>query len=151
MYPKSSKAPLLGALAWLAGAWLTGAAAAAPGIAVTDPWFRLITPRVPAGGYMTLRNGSGQAVTLTGARSDACGMLTLHRTEADRMVPVKAATIPSGGALALAPGGFHLMCMAPHMAVGDTVQVTLSFQDGATVVAAFPVIGARDHPPDGGR
>ena len=145
MSPKSSAAPLLGALAWL-----TGAAAPAPNIAVANPWFRLITPRVPAGGYMTLRNTSRRTVTLMGASSDACGMLMLHRTEGERMVPVSAAAIPPDGTLTLAPGGYHLMCMTPRMAVGSTVRVTLHLQDGAAVDAVFPVIGATDHPPDGG-
>ena len=105
-------------------------------------WFRLVTPQAPAAGYMGVRNTTGHAVTLTGARSDACGTLALHRTEGERMRPVSTVTIPPGGTLTLAPGGYHLMCMSPRMAVGGTAQVTLSFREGVASVDA-PVIGPR--------
>ncbi len=127
-------------------ALILAAAAANSPISVEQPWFRYIVPQVPAGGYMTLRNASSSPVTLTGARSPACGMLMLHRSEtsggADRMMGVSAVAVPAHGALSFSPGGYHLMCMQPHMAPGQRVRVTLTFQDGGTVNAEFPVFGA---------
>lgn len=140
MYFLSRLAPIIAALFLLA-------AAPAPDFTVTKPWFRLITPQVPAGGYISLRNGSGKSETLTGVSSPSCGILVLHRTEGDRMMAVPSITLPPGGSLTLAPGGYHLMCMKPTVAVGETMQVTLTFQDGATATFAFPVIGAKDQPP----
>lgn len=128
------------------------AAVGAPaGITVANAWFRYITPAVPAGGYMTLRDDSSRPATLTAATSSACGSLMLHRSESssgsERMVPVASVTIQPGGSVTFAPGGYHLMCMAPRMSVGGTVPVTLRFQDGATLDTTFPVVGATGHAP----
>lgn len=125
-------------------------AAAPGGITVTDPWFRLITPDVPAAGYLAVHNGSAQPATLTGASSSACGMLMLHRTEGDRMVAVDSVSIAPGGTLALAPGGYHFMCMKPQMQVGKPAPLTLHFAGGGSIDVIAPVLGARDHPPHGG-
>jgi hypothetical protein len=105
---------------------------------------------VPAGGYLTLHNGGPQKLTLTGASSPACGMMMLHHTEGERMVPVPSVAIPPGGTLTLSPGGYHLMCMKPQMTVGQTAPLTLHFAGGGTVDAVVPVIGPRDHPPHAG-
>lgn len=124
---------------------LVAATATAP-VRVEQPWFRYIVPQVPAGGYMTLRNASAEPVRLTGASSPACGMLMLHKSETrggtDRMVGVDAVAVPAHGSLTLGPGGYHLMCMEPHMAVGQKVPVTLTFQGGQTISAEIPVLGA---------
>ena len=125
-------------------------ASAAPPVTVSQPWFRYVVAQVPAGGYMTLRNASRDPAVLTGASSPACGMLMLHRSEtkggADRMAPVKSVAVPPGGALSFAPGGYHLMCMQPRMKPGQSVDVTLTFQGGQTISAAFPVFGPAGKP-----
>jgi periplasmic copper chaperone A len=139
---------MLGAL--LGSACASVAALAAPPVTVAQPWFRYITPQVPAGGYMTLRNGSGGSAVLVAASSPACGMLMLHRSEtsggADRMVPVNRIVVPPGGKVSFAPGGYHLMCMQPRMKPGESVSVTLKFEDGGSVPAAFQVYGAAGKP-----
>ena len=128
----------------------SAAAFAAPPVTINQPWFRYITPQVPAGGYMTLRNGAPSPAVLTGASSPACGMLMLHRSEmaggSDRMMAVASVAVPPGGAVSFAPGGYHLMCMQPRMKPGERVNVTLTFQGGQTVSAAFPVFGATGKP-----
>lgn len=125
-------------------------ALAAPPITISQPWFRYIVPQTPAGGYMTLRNTSAHPEVLTGAHSPACGMLMLHRSEssggADRMVHVPSVAVPPHGTLSFAPGGYHLMCMQPRMRPGENVAVTLTFQGGQTVSAAFPVFGPAGKP-----
>jgi hypothetical protein len=42
------------------------------------------------------------------------------------------------------------MCMSPRVRVGSSVPVTLHFQDGATLDASFPVVGATGHAPGAG-
>jgi len=124
--------------------------AAPPPITIVQPWFRYVVPQVPAGGYLTLHNSSSAPAVLTGASSPACGMLMLHRSEtsggADRMVPIASVAVPPGGTISFAPGGYHLMCMQPRMTPGTSVHVTLTFQGGRTVSAAFPVFGAAGKP-----
>lgn len=142
--------PALVALATLAAACIAGAAARAaePGVSVSAAWMRLVLPSRPAAGYFTLHNDSDRATALTGADSPACGMLMLHRSVhqngEDRMVMVKRVPLPPHGAVSFAPGGYHLMCMSPSAAMkaGNSVPVTLRFEDGGAVTASFPVRGA---------
>ncbi len=125
---------------------------AADAITVAEPWFRYLLPQVPAGGYMTLRNGGDQPAVLTGAASPACGTMMLHRTESnggtERMVMLETVTVPAGGTLAFAPGGYHLMCMQPRMKPGLSVPVTLTFRDGREVTASFRVYAGNEAPND---
>jgi periplasmic copper chaperone A len=136
-------------LALLGGALAVGGAARAaePGLSISDAWMRFILPSRPAAGYFTLSNGTAQARALVGAASPACGMLMLHRSlhenGEDRMVMVKSVPVPAHGAVEFAPGGYHLMCMSPKgMSPGNSVAVTLRFDDGGTLSASFPVRNA---------
>jgi copper(I)-binding protein len=126
------------------------AAVAAPPVAVSKPWMRYLLPNLPAAGYMTLTNNGSAAVVLSGAASPDCGMLMLHETEDNSgmamMMDVPNITIPAGGSVSLAPGGYHLMCMQPVMKVGQSVPVTLSFQDGSSLAVSLPVYGATGAP-----
>ena len=48
------------------------ACAGEAGLALSDPWFRLVMPSLPAAGYFTLSNSSATPQTLVGAASPAC-------------------------------------------------------------------------------
>ena len=56
---------------------------------------------------------------------------------------VHSVTVPAHGSVAFAPGGYHLMCMAPSDAMkpGASVPVTLKFATG-DVTIDFAVKGA---------
>ncbi|HZD92304.1 MAG TPA: copper chaperone PCu(A)C [Pseudolabrys sp.] len=131
----------------LAAALMTasGSVALAAGLKIEKPWMRLIIKARPAAGYFTLANGTGKPVTLTGASSSACGMAMLHETKevngVAEMMHVGAIKVPAGGTLTFRPGGYHIMCMQPKMAIGDHVPVTLTFADGQTATAPFTVTG----------
>jgi copper(I)-binding protein len=129
---------------------LPGLAAAQQTVTIQKPWLRYLLPNIPAAAYMTLLNAGSAPVTLTGASSPACGMLMLHKSEDDSgmamMMDVPNITIPPHGSQTLAPGGYHLMCMQPRMKIGDTVPLTLNFQNGPSVSAALPVYGAQGAP-----
>lgn len=120
-------------------------AAFAGGINVVHPWFRYLLPQIPAAGFMVLRNTTAGPVTLSGARSPACGMLMLHESVnssgMDRMIDVKKAVIPAHGDFVFAPGGYHMMCMQPKMKMGRAVAVTLLFDRHEPVTEQFPVEG----------
>jgi copper(I)-binding protein len=134
------------------GLLLSGGAARAdaPAVTIETPWVRFLLPSIPAAAYMTLRNGGDTDMLLTGAATPACGMLMLHKSQDNSgmsmMMDVTTITIPAHGAVTLAPGGYHLMCMQPRMKVGDTVHLTLTFADGATVAATAEVYGAQSGP-----
>jgi periplasmic copper chaperone A len=130
----------------LAGA--VGARAGAGGLALSDPWFRLVMPSLPAAGYFTLSNSGAAAQSLVGASSPGCGMLMLHRSinqgGQERMVMVQSVAVPAHGKVSFAPGGYHLMCMSPSAALrpGQSVPVTLRFAGGGSLTASFPVRNA---------
>jgi hypothetical protein len=117
-------------------------------MSVSGAWFRLIMPSLPAAGYFSLANPTATAHVLVGAASPDCGSVMLHRSidegGQERMVMVKTVTVPAQGSIAFAPGGYHLMCMSPAAAMkpGGSARVTLSFADGETLAADFPVRNA---------
>jgi len=123
-------------------------AADAAQVTVGDAWFRALPGGVPAGGYFVLRNEGAKTVTLTGASSPACGNVMLHKSMQmggmDRMEMVDGVAVPPKGRATFAPGGYHLMCMAPTAAMkpGRFVAVTLEFADGTHLSARFAVKNA---------
>ncbi len=143
-------------ISWMAmvaaGAMLCGAAARAATAPVTveKPWVRYLLPSIPAAGYMVLRNDSGADAVLTAASSPACGMLMLHKSQDSSgmamMMDVSTITVPAHGSVTFAPGGYHLMCMQPAMKLGESVPITLTFQDGSTVATTATVYGAQTSP-----
>jgi copper(I)-binding protein len=121
------------------------AAPAAPAVRIENPWIRALPGTVPSGGYFVLHNEGKAPITLTGAESPACGMLMLHLSEnqggMSSMRHVDSIDVAPGGVLAFKQGSYHLMCMQPGPAIkpGGSVPITLTFRDGAKVVATFPV------------
>jgi periplasmic copper chaperone A len=124
------------------------AQAAEAGLSLSAPWFRLVTPSLPAAGYFTLSNLMATPRKLVGAASPACATLMLHQSidqgGQERMVMVNSVPVPAQGKVSFAPGGYHLMCMSPTTAMrpGQSVPVTLRFADGGTLTARFPVRNA---------
>jgi hypothetical protein len=124
-----------------------GAAAAGP-VDVTDAWFRALPGHLPAGGYFTAVNTTGSEIDITGAQSDACGMLMLHKSEdkggMSSMSMVEKIAVAPGGMVRFAPGGYHLMCTnpKPKLKIGNRVPVTLDLSNGVHVTVAFAVRGA---------
>jgi periplasmic copper chaperone A len=128
-----------------------GAFAAAPqGVTLSNPWLRFVLPSNPASGYFTLTNTSNESRTLASVTSSACGELMLHRSirenGIEQMTMESSVEIPAHGSLSFAPGGYHLMCVAPTRAVrpGEAVAITLHFSDGSEMTANFPVRSVKD-------
>src|ERR1700686_1916830 len=95
---------------------MMGSAQAAP-VDITDPWFRALPGKLPAGGYFTAQNNSRRDIAITGVSSDACGMLMIHQSSnkggMSSMDMMERVTIPANGQIRFAPGGYHLMCTGP--------------------------------------
>lgn len=115
------------------------AALAACGGAATDGQITVSDARVPVpagpngAAYMTL-TGDGAADRLVGAETTIAERVELHessmREGAMSMRQVDGVDIPAGGDAVLEPGGFHLMLVGVDrdLAVGDTVDITLTFE-----------------------
>jgi copper(I)-binding protein len=118
------------------------------GLSLSDGWVRSIMASRPAAGYFTLRNDGDKPHKLVAASSPGCGMLMIHRSKnengIDKMAMVDSVDVPPHQSVSFAPGGYHLMCMKPTEAVkpGKSVSITLTFDDGGTMTADFPVKSA---------
>ena len=125
---------------------MTSVAAQAAPLDVSEAWFRSLPGKLPAGGYFTVQNNTGREVAITGASSDACGMLMIHQSSnkggMSGMSMMEKVAVPVGGIVHFAPGGTHLMCEQPKMKIGGKVPVTLHLAGGNSVTVAFEVRGA---------
>ena len=125
---------------------MTSMGAQAAPFDVSGAWFRALPGKAPAGGYFTAQNNTGREVVITGASSDACGMLMIHQSSnkggMSGMHMMEEVKVPAGGKVAFAPGGYHLMCEQPKMKIGGKVPVTLHFAGGNSAAVAFEVRGA---------
>jgi hypothetical protein len=95
--------------------------------------------------YMVIRNPDGPDDRLLGASSPAARSVTLHGSEEEngvvRMTDLPGGLdLPAGGAVEMAPGGFHVMLMGLDgpLAPGDAVPLSLSFESGP-VELSLPV------------
>ena len=127
-------APLLAASCILSGACASAAEAEAAPVKVENPWLRASVPGQKAsGGFMVLT--AQRPLQLVGVESPAAAVAEVHemKMEGDvmRMRAIDHLDLPQGVAVALKPGGYHLMLQqlkAPL--VKDTqVPLTLIFKD----------------------
>ncbi|GAW40722.1 hypothetical protein SH203_01122 [Brevundimonas sp. SH203] len=117
----------------------------AAAVVAADAWCRPSPNGAKAGGcYVTLTAATDDR--LTGGSTPRAGMVQVHemKTENGMMTMGEMAQglpLPAGEAVALAPGGTHLMLMeltAPLVA-GETVPLTLNFADAAPVTVQAKV------------
>jgi len=115
-------------------------------LAIVDAWAR---PPAMAGGnaaaYFVVRNDGDAADRLIGV-SSPLAMAEMHESVmADdgtmTMNPVDGVDIPAGSSVAFERGGLHIMFMgvAEPPAVGDTISLTLVFQNAGEVTLDVPV------------
>jgi copper(I)-binding protein len=141
-------------------ATLLAAPALAEGIVIEDAYARASSPNAKAGAaFMQIMNQSDSDDRLVAAASDISARVELH-THKDmgdgvlRMMEVEEGfAIPAGGMHALARGGDHVMFMGLNQSLshGDTVSVTLTFEQAGDVVVEIPVdLERQDMPGHGG-
>ena len=123
----------------LAGAGTAFAAGAADSVNVVDPYVRMMPPGARAtAAFMVLKNGGDKDARLVKAESPAARAVELHTHINDggmmKMRPVAAIEVKAKGETALQPGSYHIMLIDPVAAMkdGDTVAITLGFDDGSS-------------------
>lgn len=95
--------------------------------------------------YMTLVNQTDTSDALISATTDVAETVELHTVIDDngvmKMRPVEKIDLPAGGEQQLKPGGFHIMLLniKKDLNEGDTVHLTLTFQNGGTLEVDAPV------------
>src|SRR5437899_9498578 len=86
---------------------MTSVAAQAGPFDVTGAWFRALPGKLPAGGYFAAQNNGRRDIAITGASSDACGMVMIHQSSnkggMSGMDMVERVNVPAGGKIAFAP------------------------------------------------
>ena len=115
------------------------AAGTADNITVVDPYVRMAPPGAMAtAAFMVLKNSGGKDAKLVKAESGVAKVTELHTHLNEggvmKMRQVPAIDIKAKGEAALQPGGLHVMMIdlkAP-LKEGDTVPITLTFDDGSS-------------------
>ncbi|CAN5896851.1 copper chaperone PCu(A)C [soil metagenome] len=130
-----------------------GGAAATGGGEITVSDARVPVPAGANGAaYMTLTNDGDSSDQLVGASSEIAGTVELHESSmADgsmSMQQVDGIEIPSGGYATLEPGGFHVMLIGvtEDLAEGDTVDLTLTFENAGEHTVSAEVVPLGDVP-----
>lgn len=115
-------------------------------ISIVEPW-AAATPNgaTVAAGYLIVNNSTPDADTLVAVASPRAARAEMHEMKLEgemmRMRAVETLEAPAGGALVLAPGGYHLMFIgidAPFV-VGQEAPVTLTFAKAGAVNVVLPV------------
>jgi len=125
-------------------AGLAMAQVAAAQVAVTDAWVRgTVAGQTTTGAFMQLKAAAD--ATLVSAASPVASIVEIHEMKMDggmmKMNAVDRLPLPAGKTVDLKPGGYHVMLMglrAPLRA-GDTVPLTLTFEDKAGKKSAVEV------------
>jgi len=134
----------------LAGAALLAFAlpAVAGDISIEDPYARASTMMSKSGAaFMTIVNSGTTDDRLVKAASDVADKVELHTHIADgngvmRMVEVEDGfPVPAGGTHVLERGGDHVMFLGltRPLEQGDSVEVTLTFEQAGEMVVEVPV------------
>lgn len=116
-------------------------------LAITEAFARATPPKAQvAGGFMTITS-QGAADRLVSAQSPMAGKVEIHEMRMDgdvmtmRPLPDGLA-IPAGEAVALKPGGYHLMLMGlkQPLVEGDSVPLVLDFEKAGKVNVTLQVM-----------
>ena len=120
-------------------------------------WSRPAAQGGAGAGFMRLVNPTARPDALVGAETGIARETQIHRTTVTdgvaSMQRQAAASVPAGGQLVFAPGGYHLMFMGLKrpLKAGERFPVTLVFSSGARVKAEFvvavapPAAAGHDH------
>lgn len=121
------------------------AADQAAAVVVTDAWCRATPNGARAGGCFATFTATTDD-RLTGGSTPRAAQLQVHEMSMDggmmKMGQIEGGLpLPAGQAVALAPGGNHIMLMelTQPLAEGDTVPLTLQFAAAPAVTVQAPV------------
>jgi copper(I)-binding protein len=115
------------------------AAGARAEVTAHDPWAKATVPgQKVAGAYVRL--SADKATRLVSAASPAAQTVEIHQMSMEdgvmKMRALPALDIPAGGSIEFKPGGYHFMLfgLKKPLAAGETIALTLKFQDAAGTV-----------------
>jgi copper(I)-binding protein len=115
------------------------AVAQAPPLVAQNAWVRATPGADVAAAYLTLRNVSSQAVTVTGVESPIAGHAMIHETTVQggqsRMRPHEQLVVAPGTTVKFEPGGLHVMLhdLKQPLTVGQNVPLLITMAGGGTL------------------
>ena len=111
---------------------------------VKEAWARpTVAGQMGTGAFMQLTSRDG--ARLLGASSDVAGVVEIHEMAMEgnvmRMRPIRMLDLPSGGTVALKPGGHHIMLMdlKRPLAVGEKIKVELRLETRNKKLVTQPI------------
>jgi periplasmic copper chaperone A len=115
-------------------------------LSITDAWAR---PGVAGGNsavYFIIENPTSQADSLVSAECNAAEHVELHMTSMDadgnmRMHHQDSVAVEANSQVEFRPGGLHIMLiqLQENLVVGDTIQVTLNFENNGPILVQAPI------------
>jgi len=126
--------------------------AEAASIAISDAWVNQPPPGAAvAGAYLRLTNPGTRVDRLLKVDTMAAERVEIHQMQTvSGMMQMReiedGLPLPAGETTHLAPGGLHLMLIAPRaeLTVGDEVEMTLSFKHAPAQTVVFQVRSLMD-------
>jgi copper(I)-binding protein len=118
-----------------------------------EPWSRPAGAGTVGAGYLSLANRGAAQDTLVGVTTPVAGEVQIHHSSmAGGVMSMSRETtvaLPAHGAVAFAPGGYHLMLMdlKRPLKTGDSFPAELAFASGRRLAVVFKV---RTDPPSAG-
>lgn len=122
-------------------------------VTAMDAWVPVAPPGVKAhAAYMVLMNQGKETRTITAVHSPQYGSATMHasitKDGVTHMQHLAAVDLPPGPPVGFVPGGMHIMLMKPkgQYEAGDTIDLSLTLDDGSTVDVRATVRARSDAP-----
>jgi periplasmic copper chaperone A len=131
--------PGLAAFTLAVAVFASTAIAQSQALVAQNAWVRATPGLDMAAAYLTLRNVSQQAVTVTAVESPIAGHAMIHETRVQggqsRMRPHEQLVVGPGATVKLEPGGLHVMLhdLKQPLTVGQHVPLVLSLAGGGTL------------------
>lgn len=117
-------------------------------LVIEAPWARAsIGVSRPAAAYVTVRNTGVAPDVLEVVRTPVAELAQVHRSEVKdgvaKMSPAGNVEVAAGSTVRLEPGGLHIMLMKLKQALkkGDTISMTLFFENAGPIDVIVPVYG----------
>jgi copper(I)-binding protein len=121
-------------------------ATAAESVTVEDVYVRAVPPGLPnSAAFMVLVNPEGVTHAVIAAASPAASVVELHTHTLEQgmmqMRRIDSLIVEANGKTVLQPGGLHIMLINLQQALilGESVELTLTFEDGSSKRVAAPV------------
>jgi copper(I)-binding protein len=118
----------------------------APHVMAMDAWVPLAPPGVKAhAAYLMLMNHGGDLRAVTAVHSPQYASASLHLSQEkdgiNVMQHLAQVELPAGSSVTFKPQGLHIMLVGPKkpIALGDTVDLALTLDDGTTVAVTAEV------------